>query len=364
MLGDPNHDYDYWSNYRTTPSTWEPAEVALCWASRQRECAECTNLSAEFHRLNTLARPANDAYWAEPHHTDCLSDPQQAVLRFRPSGCPICFELGRTSNPASDVAERLSAHKQQHPQTEWVLLKNGGQTGRSRRWPTLAAAESAAVAMVAEEERLQNLRPALVEAVKALIAAYANQDTWSRQDVTRSAKSQLHCGAWGIEGVIAGLKERTRDRIESDEKLRARGTRKHFDIGELLRRDGEGCGLCGLAVAVQPVMDHVVPFAHGGFDGWVNLQIACWECNSFKSDNWAGSLNEVRLSEALAASPTFTGKVRDREFLLSRDQADWLAARAASRAAWKKFHAATDLQPFGGLRPTVCVVASEPLCAP
>lgn len=60
-------------------------------------------------------------------------------------------------------------------------------------------------------------------------------------------------------------------------------------VGELAKRDGSACGICGETVELKakdmfrPSVDHVIPRAAGGKDDPSNLQLAHLWCNQVKS---------------------------------------------------------------------------------
>lgn len=63
-----------------------------------------------------------------------------------------------------------------------------------------------------------------------------------------------------------------------------------YTLAEIAERDGYRCGLCKRKVKMQravphphaPTIDHIVPLSFGGDDTRVNVQLACFLCNSVK----------------------------------------------------------------------------------
>lgn len=51
----------------------------------------------------------------------------------------------------------------------------------------------------------------------------------------------------------------------------------------IFRRDGHKCQYCGRSDLALTI-DHVIPKARGGSDGWENLVTACTRCNNKKGD--------------------------------------------------------------------------------
>jgi hypothetical protein len=70
----------------------------------------------------------------------------------------------------------------------------------------------------------------------------------------------------------------------------ARRTRAGMTVGQLARRDGTDCGICGQAVNLfatkdnpeRPSIDHIIPRAAGGTNDPTNLQLAHLSCNHTK----------------------------------------------------------------------------------
>jgi 5-methylcytosine-specific restriction endonuclease McrA len=61
-------------------------------------------------------------------------------------------------------------------------------------------------------------------------------------------------------------------------------------VGQLARRDGTDCGICGRIVELnapktdpdRPSIDHIIPRAAGGTNDPANLQLAHLSCNHRK----------------------------------------------------------------------------------
>src|SRR5690606_20768724 len=88
-------------------------------------------------------------------------------------------------------------------------------------------------------------------------------------------------------------------RKRADSKLCAeckRQTRTEATPGELAKRDGPYCRLCGCDVdmsarhpdPMRPSVDHIIPRALGGSDAAENNQLAHLLCNQIKSDRVDG----------------------------------------------------------------------------
>lgn len=71
-------------------------------------------------------------------------------------------------------------------------------------------------------------------------------------------------------------------------------------LGELARRDGMACGICGKRVnlslsrkspphPMSASVDHIVPLSEGGTHSWENVQLAHWICNVRKGSGSVGS---------------------------------------------------------------------------
>lgn len=52
----------------------------------------------------------------------------------------------------------------------------------------------------------------------------------------------------------------------------------------IYRRDGNTCQYCGETLG-RMALDHVIPHKQGGPTAEFNLVVACWACNSAKSNN-------------------------------------------------------------------------------
>ena len=62
-------------------------------------------------------------------------------------------------------------------------------------------------------------------------------------------------------------------------------THQHYKaiaVSLLIQRDGDKCGICGLALGNDVTIDHIRPKCLGGKDEGTNLQLAHWECNKRK----------------------------------------------------------------------------------
>lgn len=61
-------------------------------------------------------------------------------------------------------------------------------------------------------------------------------------------------------------------------------------LEKILRRDGGRCQICGCEVAIdrdgiaKATVDHIIPKSRGGTNFGFNLQLACRDCNSRKSN--------------------------------------------------------------------------------
>jgi 5-methylcytosine-specific restriction endonuclease McrA len=68
---------------------------------------------------------------------------------------------------------------------------------------------------------------------------------------------------------------------------------------EVFKRDGYRCQLCGIKTRGMvpnpkaPTVDHIVPLAHGGDHSFLNVQCACFACNSRKGASAAN--DQLRL---------------------------------------------------------------------
>lgn len=90
---------------------------------------------------------------------------------------------------------------------------------------------------------------------------------------------------------FAAYYARHRDRIRAQQKewrrrnpAKAHGpgpmTYKRMLINVLLQRDGDSCGICGLAMLPESIsVDHVTLRSHGGSDVAENLRLAHLTCN-------------------------------------------------------------------------------------
>lgn len=75
----------------------------------------------------------------------------------------------------------------------------------------------------------------------------------------------------------------------------------NIDLHRLFKRDGGKCYICGCGCDwndwrtaksgsqypgdTYPTIDHVFPVSQGGLDSWANVRLACWKCNTLKSDS-------------------------------------------------------------------------------
>lgn len=86
-----------------------------------------------------------------------------------------------------------------------------------------------------------------------------------------------------------------RGRAQAKRRRRARkrgAISEPYTLAEIAVRDGRRCGICKRKVQMKravphpkaPTIDHIVPLADGGDDTRVNVQLACFLCNSIKSD--------------------------------------------------------------------------------
>lgn len=82
-----------------------------------------------------------------------------------------------------------------------------------------------------------------------------------------------------------------------EERKRA-GRMDDIDLGELIRRDGGRCHICGKKVGKRekfgkargkwkdrrdyPTVDHIVPISRGGTHTWDNVKLAHLSCNAKK----------------------------------------------------------------------------------
>jgi endogenous inhibitor of DNA gyrase (YacG/DUF329 family) len=80
----------------------------------------------------------------------------------------------------------------------------------------------------------------------------------------------------------------------------ARRTRAGMTVGQLARRDGTDCGICGRTVNLfatkdnpdRPSVDHILPRAAGGTNDPTNLQLAHLSCNHTKHTKIGFSLKD------------------------------------------------------------------------
>jgi 5-methylcytosine-specific restriction endonuclease McrA len=60
------------------------------------------------------------------------------------------------------------------------------------------------------------------------------------------------------------------------------------DRVKVFERDGYRCRLCGIKTKGEvpaptaPTLDHIIPMAQGGDHVYLNVQCACYRCNSLK----------------------------------------------------------------------------------
>lgn len=119
----------------------------------------------------------------------------------------------------------------------------------------------------------------------------ACQQYWVRWGESRTNPDCVRCGTEvDLSEVGKGGRRRYRH-VKLCRRCKAQ-TRTEATPGELARRDGPYCQLCGCDVdlaAVHPdpmraSVDHIVPRSRGGSDDPVNLQLTHLWCNQVKSD--------------------------------------------------------------------------------
>lgn len=93
--------------------------------------------------------------------------------------------------------------------------------------------------------------------------------------------------------------ERRRIKIKRKKRLQDNGSVR-YDRGEIFKRDGWVCHLCGLPVKrkarcphpLSPTIDHLIPLSKGGPDMPSNVKCAHFECNWKRCDidlhEWVG----------------------------------------------------------------------------
>lgn len=106
-----------------------------------------------------------------------------------------------------------------------------------------------------------------------------------------------HCARCGaeIDLLVAGKGRRKRADTKLCRRCRTQ-TRTEATPGELARRDGPYCQLCGCDVdllarfpdPMRPSVDHIIPRAWGGSDAAENCQLTHLHCNHVKSDRYLG----------------------------------------------------------------------------
>lgn len=94
-----------------------------------------------------------------------------------------------------------------------------------------------------------------------------------------------------------------RSRAQAKRRRRARkrgAVSEPYTLAEIALRDGNRCGICRRKVRMKravpdpkaPTIDHIVPLGDGGDDTRVNVQLACFLCNSIKG---AGGVQQLAL---------------------------------------------------------------------
>ncbi len=95
--------------------------------------------------------------------------------------------------------------------------------------------------------------------------------------------------------------KRSRAQARRRRRARERGAvSEPYTLVEIALRDGNRCGICKRKVQMNrlvphpkaPTIDHIVPLGDGGDDTRVNVQLACFLCNSIKS---AGGIQQLAL---------------------------------------------------------------------
>ena len=141
-----------------------------------------------------------------------------------------------------------------------------------------------------------------------------------RPPVILEEKECAYCGALFISDPRIGkkycgegcAKSASRERRGRKDKRIPKAARvDRIDIHRLFTRDGGKCYICGCGCDWDdwraanngnkypgdsyPTIDHVIPVSKGGLDSWANVRLACWKCNTLKSDSVidAGALDVV-----------------------------------------------------------------------
>lgn len=90
-------------------------------------------------------------------------------------------------------------------------------------------------------------------------------------------------GSWGQACRLAGIPVIKGGQWRKNARKRNANLRERFAV---LQRDGFACQYCGRTPqdGVQLVVDHILPFSHGGETIIENLVTSCRECNAGKKD--------------------------------------------------------------------------------
>lgn len=88
-----------------------------------------------------------------------------------------------------------------------------------------------------------------------------------------------------VEAIGLDTKTRTPQHHELPRTDSPRSTR-HLLIVMLTQRDGDSCYLCQREFAYRPCIEHIVPLNKGGENEPHNVALACFECNTRKSNHY------------------------------------------------------------------------------
>lgn len=119
---------------------------------------------------------------------------------------------------------------------------------------------------------------------------------WRRKrEVVLDSIQCVDCGATYSIATESGKRKRRSDmhRCETCRRrktFRVFGRTTHVSVGELRRRLGNVCGICGMSVDYNlrsphpgaPSVDHIIPLSRGGDPDWTNAQLSHLRCNHLK----------------------------------------------------------------------------------